>query len=61
MFNIIASAGAFVIAAPFVLIITLFGVMWRSWWFYPAWGWFIVPLGVVPIRFWHFAALLMIV
>ncbi len=49
------------VAVPFVIILMALGVMWRSWWLYPAWGWFLVPLGVPPISFWHFAALLLLV
>lgn len=40
------------------IVMTLLCVLWWSWWLYPAWGWFIVPLGVPPISLWHFWGLL---
>lgn len=57
MYNIFTFLGAFVFMLPFLLILALAGTMWRAWWFYPAWEWFIVPLGVPAISFWHFTAL----
>lgn len=53
--------GLLVMAFPFVLGLAILATMWRTWWFYPAWGWFLVPLGVPPISFWHFAALMLLV
>lgn len=44
-----------------VIALGLLGTMWRSWWLYPAWGWFIMPLGMPSITFWHFTALLFFV
>lgn len=56
--NILAVIGAFVIVLPLAIGMALLTLIWRTWWLYPAWGWFIVPLGVRPITFWHFAALI---
>jgi hypothetical protein len=61
MSNFFELVGLTVLAVPAVLGIALLGIMWRSLWLYPAWSWFIVPLGVPSIRFWHFAALLLLV
>lgn len=55
--NFFAAIGIVVLAIPFLLGILILGIMWRAWWLYPAWGWFIVPLGVPAISFWHFTAL----
>ena len=53
--------GVLVVAVPVVLGLALLGVMWRAWWLYPAWGWFLVPLGLPPITFWHFTALVVLI
>lgn len=53
-----ASIGVGVSITVLSLPMILFGILWRAWWFFPAWGWFVVPLGVPPISFWHFAGLL---
>lgn len=50
-----------VIMIFFVLPLMIVGALWRSWWLYPAWGWYIVPLGALPVTFWHFTALLLLV
>lgn len=57
---ILTTIGLLVVAVPLVVGSALLAVMWRSWWLFPAWSWFIVPLGVTPIAFWHFAALLLL-
>jgi len=53
----LASLGALVVTVPAVFVLTIAGTAWRSYWLYPAWNWFAVPLGVPSISFWHFAAL----
>lgn len=53
--------GALVIAIPFLLGIGLAVTLWKSWWLYPVWGWYVVPLGVPEISFWHFAAFVLLV
>lgn len=46
------------VGAPLVLLFTValaLGIgSWWSWWLYPGWGWFVVPLGVPAVSFWHF-------
>jgi hypothetical protein len=59
--NFLAGLGIFVIAFPILLILSILSLMWRAWWLYPLWAWFIVPLGARPITFWHFTALIFIV
>ena len=54
----LAIVGATVIAIPIIIIIGVLGIIWRAWWLYPAWGWFLVPLGVHQISLWHFTALM---
>lgn len=56
-----AIIGLVVVALPLLLGLALLVLMWRSWWLYPAWGWFVVPLGLPAIRFWHFVALTFLV
>lgn len=53
----LAVIGASVLALPIVFGIIIGLLVWRSWWLYPAWSWFIVPLGAPAISFWHFMAL----
>jgi hypothetical protein len=60
MSEILTSIGALVIGTPIIMGIILAGITWRAWWLYPAWAWFIVPLGAPSINFWHFAALLLL-
>lgn len=56
----LAAVGAIVIAAPFILAISILAILWRAWWLYPAWGWFLVPIGAPQISLWHFMALMFI-
>ena len=60
MTNFFAAIGVFVLALPIVMLLGILVIMWRTWWLYPAWEWYIVPLGVPSIAFWHFAALLLL-
>lgn len=53
-----ASLGVFIFIVPVIIGLAIFGTIWKAWWLYPAWGWFIVPLGAPPIAFWHFVGLL---
>jgi hypothetical protein len=53
--------GATVFVAPLMFGIMILSITWRTWWLYPAWAWYIEPLGVRPITFWHFAALLFLI
>jgi hypothetical protein len=61
MYELFAAIVVVVVALPFVVGLMLAMALWRAWWLYPAWGWFLVPLGAPAITFWHFAALLLIV
>lgn len=45
----------------FLFGLGILGLLWRSWWLYPAWTWFLVPLGLPTITFWHFTALTFLV
>jgi len=58
MSNFFTTLGVLVIAIPFITAMLVLGLLWRAWWLFPAWGWFVVPLGVSPITFWHFTALI---
>ena len=35
-------------------------LLWWSWWVYPAWQWFMVPIGVPHISFWQFVGLVVL-
>jgi uncharacterized BrkB/YihY/UPF0761 family membrane protein len=59
--EVFAAIGVFVVALPVMIGLGILAVMWRAWWLYPAWAWFLVPLGLPGIRFWHFTALLVLV
>ena len=48
---------ATIIALPIVFVLIIGFSLWRTWWLYPAWGWYLQPLGLPAISFWHFAAL----
>lgn len=61
MTEFFAFLGIMFVAIPFILCFAFLGTIWRSWWLYPAWGWYLVPLGVAPVNFWHFTALLFLV
>lgn len=54
----VAAILAAVVVVPFALVLSVLLVAWRAWWLYPAWAWYVVPLGVRQVSFWHFAALL---
>jgi len=56
--DLLAFFGLLVVAVPAILGLALLGIMWRAWWLYPTWAWFVVPLGGRAIPFWSFAALL---
>ena len=34
--------------------------VWWAWWVYPAWAWFLVPLGLPAINLWYFLGLVFI-
>lgn len=61
MSNVFTIVGVLAVMLPVMLGMALLVAIWRAWWFYPAWAWFVVPLGVPQIAFWHFAALLIFV
>lgn len=61
MINFFAGLGLAVILVPLLLGFVVIMTLWRAWWLYPAWAWFIVPLGVRPISFWHFTALMYLI
>lgn len=46
MSEILAAIGAAVIVLPLAMLVIVALLMWRAWWLYPAWGWFMVPLGL---------------
>lgn len=57
MINFLVSLGAIVVSIPFILVFGVAGMLWRSWWLYPAWSWFLVPLGIKDVSFWQFTAI----
>lgn len=57
----LASLGAAVLVMPFVVVFGILGLLWKSWWYYPAWEWFLVPLGVPPVSFYHFTAIITLI
>ena len=59
--NLFAAIGVLAVAVPMLIVMGILLTAWRAWWLYPAWGWFVVPLGARPIAFWHFAALVFLV
>lgn len=52
-----AAIGVLVVAIPAILGLLILSMIWRAWWLYPAWRWFVVPLGLPQISFWHFVGL----
>lgn len=52
---------AMILAVPFGALIGMVGLVWRAWWILPGWAWFIVPLGVPQVSFWHFTGVLLFV
>ena len=61
MISFFTTLGIAVFAFPFLLVLSVAVIAWRAWWMYPAWAWFIVPLGAPQITFWHFTGLLFLV
>lgn len=61
MTTFLATIGAIVLVMPAFIGLMLLSSMWRAWWLYPAWSWFIVPLGIPQISFWHFMALMLLI
>jgi hypothetical protein len=59
--KVLAGIGGGVIVAPIILLFALAGAFWRAWWLYPAWDWFVVPIGIRPITFSTFVGLSIIV
>lgn len=59
--NAIGIVIAFAVLFPLVLGLLVLGLLWRAWWLYPAWGWFVVPLGLPPLSYWHFTAIVFLV
>lgn len=59
--NVLGYLIGFGIFFPLILALIVATMLWRAWWFYPAWGWFLVPLGVPQISFWHFTTLMLLV
>jgi hypothetical protein len=47
--KVLTTIGLCVLGIPAILGFAVLGAMWRAWWLYPTWNWFIVPLGVPPI------------
>lgn len=56
--NAFAYIGGIIVIIPVMFAIALLGATWRAWWLYPAWAWFLVPLGLPSVTFWHFTALM---
>lgn len=57
----LATVGVAVFVLPLVFALAILSSLWRTWWLYPAWAWFMVPLGLPQASFWHVAALLYLV
>ncbi len=52
-----------VIAALMLLLALVFGLanyLWWAWWVYPAWGWFVEPLGVPHVSIWAFVGVIIL-
>lgn len=58
MTQLFAVIGLTVTTIPLILGVAILGIFWRTWWLYPAWAWFAVPIGAPAISFWHFAGLI---
>lgn len=56
MTKFLAALGATVLVSPAIFALIIGVLAWRAWWLYPAWDWYIVPLGAPHISFWHCAA-----
>lgn len=56
-----AAIGMAIVGLPLTIVIVGLSTLWRAWWLYPTWAWYVVPLGAPAIAFWHFAALLILV
>jgi len=61
MMKFLVAVGAFIIMIIPLTVLSILGLLWRTWWLYPAWAWFMVPLGLPVITFWHCAGLLLLV
>ena len=61
MSKFLTTIGAIVVAGPFIFGLLILAIMWRTWWLYPTWEWYVVPLGVRQVSFWHFAALMFLI
>lgn len=61
MTNLLAAIGVLAISIPVIFLLAIAVTAWRAWWLYPAWGWFLMPLGAPAIPFWHFTALLILI
>lgn len=61
MHKALVYAAALAATSPVAFGLSLLVAMWRGWWLFPAWEWFIVPAGVPRVSFWHFVALLIFV
>lgn len=61
MTTLLGWALALVVVLPVLFGLVLLLLMWRSWWLYPVWDWYLVPLGLPHISFWHFTALIFLV
>ncbi len=57
MSDFFTTIGILVFVMPFTLVLGILASAWRAWWLYPAWTWFLMPLGAPTISFWHFTAL----
>jgi hypothetical protein len=61
MKDLLAIVGGAVVFFPVLMDIAILTALWRGWWLYPAWTWYIVPLGAPAVSFWHATALLLLV
>lgn len=56
LFVVVFSIGFVLLLAGVILA----NILWRAWWLYPAWTWFVVPIGAPAITFWHFTGLMLL-
>jgi len=61
MSKFFAIVGLVVILTPLAVMFAILGMLWQAWWLYPAWAWYLVPLGLPVVSFWHFMALILLV
>ena len=50
-----------IVAVAGVIAISALAALWRTWWLYPIYQWYLVPLRVPMISFWHFMALMLVI